>query len=227
MHRPGPAHTAGRPSAVAYGGRMGPVWTIVVAAGSGARFGGAKQYADLGGRRVVDWAIADAKAHSDGVVLVVPAERISEPEPDVDAVVAGGRTRSESVRAGLTAVPAGAEVVLVHDAARPMAGAALFAAVVERVRAGADAVVPGVPVFDTIRRRSGGVLDRDDLVAVQTPQGFRAAALRRAHAGGAEATDDAALVEAVGGTVEIVDGHPHNRKITEAADLAAADRLVR
>jgi 2-C-methyl-D-erythritol 4-phosphate cytidylyltransferase len=205
---------------------MGTVWTIVVAAGSGARFGGAKQYADLAGRRVLDWAITDARAASDGIVLVVPAGRSGDPEPDVDVVVAGGSTRSESVRCGLAVVPADAAVVLVHDAARPLAGADLFASVVAAVRDGADAVVPGVPVVDTIRRRTGGVLDRDDLVAVQTPQGFRAEALRAAHAADAEATDDAALVEALGCTVRVIDGHHRNRKITDATDLAAADRLV-
>ena len=218
---------AGCDGGFAYGGRMGTVWTIVVAAGSGSRFGGAKQYADLGGRRVVDWAIADARVHSDGVVLVVPSERASTVEPDVDVVVAGGSTRSESVRAGLAAIPADAELVLVHDAARPMAGADLFASVVAALRDGADAVVPGVAVVDTIRRRSGGVLDRDDLVAVQTPQGFRAEALRAAHGSGGEATDDAALVEALGRKVVVVDGHVRNRKITDALDLAVADRLVR
>ena len=142
-------------------------------------------------------------------------------------VVAGGSTRSESVRSGLAAVPSDAELVLVHDAARPMAGADLFGSVVAALRKGADAVVPGVAVVDTIRRRSGGVLDRDDLVAVQTPQGFRAEALRAAHAHGGEATDDAALVEALGMKVVVVDGHVRNRKITDALDLAVADRLVR
>jgi 2-C-methyl-D-erythritol 4-phosphate cytidylyltransferase len=206
---------------------MGTVWTIVVAAGSGSRFGGAKQYADLGGRRVVDWAIADARVHSDGVVLVVPSDRASTAEPEVDTVVVGGASRSASVRAGLAAIPPDAELVLVHDAARPMAGADLFASVVTALRDGADAVVPGVAVVDTIRHRSGGVLDRDDLVAVQTPQGFRAEALRTAHAAGGEATDDAALVEALGMKVVVVEGHPGNRKITDAVDLAVADRLVR
>ena len=89
-------------------------------------------------------------------------------------------------------------MVLVHDAARPLASADLFARVVDAVRHGADAVVPVVAVADTLRRRAGGVVDRDELVAVQTPQGFRAAALRDAHATGAEATDDASLVEAAG-----------------------------
>jgi 2-C-methyl-D-erythritol 4-phosphate cytidylyltransferase len=194
------------------------VWTIVVAAGSGTRFGGAKQFADLGGRRVIDWACEPAREVSDGVVLVVPPH-------DADAhTVAGGATRAESVRRGLAAVPADAAIVVVHDAARPFAGVDLFAAVIDAVRAGADGAVPAVTVADTIKEVDGaGVVvatpDRSRLVAVQTPQAFRADVLRRAHAGGAEGTDDAALVEAAGGRVVTVPGDPANRKITEPADL--------
>jgi len=206
---------------------MGSVWAIVVAAGSGNRFGAAKQYQPLGGRRVLDWSLEAARAASDGVVVVVPADRTADAEPLADAVAAGGDTRSASVRAGLAAVPDDAEVVVVHDGARPLAGAALFATVVAAVRDGADAAVPGVPLADTLRWRSGGVADRDGLVAVQTPQAFRAAALRAAHAGGGEATDDASLVEAAGGKVVVVDGSAENLKITNPHDLAVAEALLR
>ncbi|MEW6152568.1 MAG: 2-C-methyl-D-erythritol 4-phosphate cytidylyltransferase [Actinomycetota bacterium] len=195
---------------------------MVVAAGSGSRFGARKQYELLDGRRVVDWSVAAARAVAHGVVLVVPADRSTEAEPSVDAVVAGGATRSESVRAGLAVVPAEAEVVVVHDAARPWATPELFRAVVAAL-AGADGAVPGVPVTDTVKRVSGSLvtstLERSELVAVQTPQAFRAAALRRAHAQGADATDDAALVEADGGVVVIVPGEAGNRKVTNASDL--------
>ncbi len=206
-------------------------WVIVVAAGSGARFGAPKQYERLGGQRVLDRALADARAHAAGVVLVVAPDRAADPEPAADVVVAGGATRSASVRAGLAAVPADAEVILVHDAARPLAGADLFARVIDAVRAGAAAVVPAVPVADTIRTRpDGGVpgrtLDRATLVAVQTPQGFDAAALRAAHAGEPEGTDDASLLEAAGATVVLVEGHPANRKITDPDDLAVAEALL-
>lgn len=200
------------------------VWAIVVAAGSGSRFGGAKQFEDLQGRRVVDWALAASRSVADGVVLVVPAGRTGDEFPAADAVVAGGATRAGSVRAGLAAVPADAEVILVHDGARPFASPALFAAVVAAVGDGADAAVPGVPVSDTIKRVLGGrvvaTLDREELVAVQTPQAFAAAALRGAHAAGGEATDDAALVEAAGGHVVVVDGDPANTKITRREDLS-------
>jgi 2-C-methyl-D-erythritol 2,4-cyclodiphosphate synthase len=143
-------------------------------------------------------------------------------------VVAGGATRSASVRAGLAAVPADARIVAVHDGARPLASLALFEAVVAGVRAGADAVLPGVGVGDTLKRVGpGGVVeatvDRDLLVAVQTPQAFAADALRRAHAGDPEATDDGALVEAIGGRVVVVAGEPTNLKLTHPGDLAVAE----
>jgi 2-C-methyl-D-erythritol 4-phosphate cytidylyltransferase len=196
-----------------------------VAAGRGTRFGGAKVEEDLGGRRVLDWSLDAARAASDGVVLVVAPERAGRTEPGVDAVVPGGETRSDSVRAGLAAVPAAATVVVVHDAARPFAGAPLFDAVVAAVRDGADAAIPGVPVVDTVKRvRDGRVVetvDRAELVAVQTPQAFRAEALRSAHARGGDATDDAALVERAGGRVVVVPGDPSNAKVTTPADLAA------
>jgi 2-C-methyl-D-erythritol 4-phosphate cytidylyltransferase len=209
------------------GADLAPVWAIVVAAGSGRRFGAAKQYEPLAGRRVLDWSLAAARAAADGVVLVVPADRAGDDEPLADAVVPGAATRSGSVRAGLAAVPDAAGVVVVHDGARPLADAATFAAVVAAVRAGADAALPGLPVSDTLRARTGALIDRDELVAVQTPQAFRAAALRWAHAGGAEATDDATLVEASGGKVVVVDGSPTNVKITHPTDLAVAEALLR
>ena len=206
---------------------MGDVWAIIVAAGSGRRFGGAKQYEPLAGRRVIDWSVAAARTVADGVVLVVAPDHAGEAEPAADAVVAGADTRSGSVRAGLAAVPSDAEVVVVHDGARPLADAALFRAVVDAVRAGADAAVPGVPVVDTLRARAGGTVDRDGLVAVQTPQAFRAGPLRAAHAGEAEATDDASLVEAAGGKVVVVNGSPINLKITRRDDLVVAEALLR
>lgn len=205
---------------------MGTTWAIVVAAGSASRFGRPKQYEPLGARRVIDWSLAAARSVADGVVLVVSADRADVAEPLADVVVAGAGTRSGSVRAGLAAVPGDADAVLVHDGARPLADAALFARVVAAVADGADAVVPAIPVTDTLRRRSGGPVDRSDLLAVQTPQGFRAAALRDAHRGEPEATDDVTLVEAAGGKVVVVDGSPANLKVTHPADLVAAEALL-
>ncbi|MEZ5231320.1 MAG: 2-C-methyl-D-erythritol 4-phosphate cytidylyltransferase [Acidimicrobiales bacterium] len=203
------------------------VWVVVVAGGSGTRFGAAKQYATLAGRRVLDWSLDAARSHADGVVLVVAASEVHRPEPAADVVVAGGATRSASVRAGLAAVPPEATIVAVHDAARPCASAALFASVLDVVRNGAAAALPGVPVADTLRHREGGVVDRDPLVRVQTPQAFDATLLRRAHAGEPEATDDAALVEALGERVVVVAGEATNLKITDPADLAIAEGQLR
>lgn len=205
------------------------VWTIVVAAGSGSRFGGKvpKQYLPLAERRVLDWALVPATVSTDGVVLVVTPDRADDPEPAADRVVAGGATRSASVRAGLRAVPPEATVILVHDAARPLASPALFLRVIEAVQAGADAVVPAVPVIDTLKEVAGDrvvrTVDRTNLVAVQTPQGFAAHVLRQAHAGEPDASDDAGLVEAAGVAVAVVAGDVANLKITTHADLDVAE----
>jgi len=210
---------------------MDSVWTIVVAGGSGLRFGMRKQFADLGGVSVLQRSVDAAGTASAGVVIVVPGDAVDSteivaPPGCLVQVVAGGASRAESVRAGLAVVPADAGVVLVHDAARPLATPDLFAAVVAAVLDGADAVVPGVPVADTIRRRSGGIVDRDELLAVQTPQGFPGGGLRAAHATGGEATDDATLVERAGGVVVVVPGESANRKITDPVDLVTAAAML-
>jgi 2-C-methyl-D-erythritol 4-phosphate cytidylyltransferase len=201
-------------------------WTVVVGGGGGSRFGALKQYESLGGARVIDLAVAAARRASDGVVVVVPPADAGQ-----EGAVAGGATRSESVRRGLAAVPPEVTIVCVHDAVRPLATAELFTAVIEAVRAGADAAVPAVPVTDTIKVVGPGgevvsTPDRSTLVAVQTPQAFRAAVLHRAHATGDESTDDAALVERLGGRVVTVPGEPWNRKITEPDDLDWARRWL-
>jgi 2-C-methyl-D-erythritol 4-phosphate cytidylyltransferase len=204
---------------------MGAVWGIVVAGGRGSRFGAPKQFADLAGIRVVDRSVLAAIDACDAVVLVVPAG-CEWDGPAVDAVVAGGDTRSASVRAGLAAVPPDADVVVVHDAARPLAPPSLFRRVIATVIAGADGAVPGVPVPDTLKRVAGvevvETVDRDVLVIAQTPQAFRADVLRAAHEEAGEASDDAALVEAHGGKLVVVPGDPANRKITTPIDLVVA-----
>jgi 2-C-methyl-D-erythritol 4-phosphate cytidylyltransferase len=206
------------------------VWAVVVAAGSGSRFGALKQYERLGDRRVIDWSLAAAQAVAEGVVVVVPPERAGTGEGAADAVVAGGATRAASVRAGLAAVPGDADVIVVHDAARPLAPISLFEAVVKAVLGGADGAVPGVAVADTIKAVDDGVvvetLDRSRIVAVQTPQAFRAHVLRAAHADARDASDDAGLVEAAGGRVVVVDGDPANAKITTNHDLLVARALI-
>ncbi len=171
-----------------------------------------------------------ARSACDAVVVVLPPDTEWD-GPPVAAAVAGGASRSASVRAGLVEVPEEAEIVVVHDAARPLAPLALFTAVIDAVRAGADGAVPALPVSDTVKRVQDGrvvaTLDRAGLVVVQTPQAFRAEALRAALAGGAEATDEAALVEAAGGKVVVVPGDPLNLKITTPHDLARAGWVMR
>lgn len=204
------------------------VWAIVLAGGSGSRFGAAtpKQYELLQGRRVIDWSLDAARSVAGGVVLVVAPDHADRAEPAADVIVVGGASRSESVRAGLAAVPRDVQVIVVHDAARPLASPALFRAVVDAVEHKVDGAIPGVPVTDTIKRvADASVVDtiaRDDLVAVQTPQAFRAGVLRLAHRQGGDATDDAALVEQMGGSVVVVPGEPHNIKITHPQDLVVA-----
>jgi 2-C-methyl-D-erythritol 4-phosphate cytidylyltransferase len=214
------------------------VWAVVVAGGSGQRFGQMKQFALLADRPVVEWAVAACRPSSSGVVLVVPRGTSCDAEGvryGADLIVEGGATRAESVGRGLAAVPAEAEVIVVHDAARPLAADTLFRAVIEVVASGgADGAIPGVPVRDTIKVVDGtdtvtATLDRSVLVAVQTPQAFGADVLRRAHAQAdvGAATDDAALVEALGATVRVVPGDPQNLKITTPADLGLAEHLLR
>lgn len=208
------------------------VWSIVVAGGEGRRFGRPKQFAVLGDRRVIDWATEASRSVAAGVVVVVPESSLLSPEANVEAerVVAGGPTRSSSVRAGLEALPGGIDIVVVHDAARPLASPALFRAVVEAVERGAAGAIPGIPVHDTVKQVASGAvvatLDRSDLVAVQTPQAFRLDVLRRAHEGEPEASDDAALLEALGVEVVVVPGEPHNLKITDGDDLAVAEHWI-
>lgn len=215
----------------------GPVWTIVLAAGSGRRFGVApKQYELLGNERVIDHSLAVSRAAADHVVVVLAPGQEREGEELVasgaaDVAVTGGSERADSVRSALAVIDEDAAVIVVHDAARPLASGELHQAVVAAVHAGADAVIPAVAVTDTIKQIAhdahGRTVvvetpDRSSLVAVQTPQAFRADVLRDAHAGSAGATDDAALVEAIGGTVIVIEGEPTNIKITGPNDLAIA-----
>ena len=212
--------------------RIGAIWTVVVAAGSGNRFGTAKQFVDLAGLSVLHRSLLTAARHCDGVVVVVPSSEVAGSPSLLESravlegfdrrVVAGGSTRSESVRNGLAAVPLSAEFVLVHDAARPLASDAIYERVIAAVSAGADAAAPAIAITDTVRLRSGGTLDRDELVAVQTPQAFRAEVLRRVHQKSPDATDDVSLVADAGGRVDLVPGEQRNLKLTTPYDLAVA-----
>lgn len=215
------------------------IWAVIVAAGSGTRFGGSKQFAALGDRRVLDWSVEVAKGSADGVVVVLNENDYEEAAStlQVDFVVVGGATRSASTKAGLESVPEDADIVLVHDAARPLVTSKLFDAVIGAVTEGADAAVPGIAIPDTVKTVSSqptagtavlisGTLNRDELVAVQTPQAFRAAALRSAYAAEPEATDDAAVIERMGGQAVVVPGDPRNIKLTVPQDMVVVEALM-
>lgn len=178
---------------------------------------------------MLERSLATTARVCDGVVVALPPDSDWQPRPPVVAV-AGGDTRADSVRAALAAVPADAEIIVVHDAARPLASPLLFAAVIGAVRAGADAAIPGLAVSDTLKRVDGDrvieTVPRDGLVVVQTPQAFRSDALRRAHAAGTDGSDDAVLVEQSGGVVRIVSGEARNLKITVPGDLEVAASLI-
>jgi 2-C-methyl-D-erythritol 4-phosphate cytidylyltransferase / 2-C-methyl-D-erythritol 2,4-cyclodiphosphate synthase len=218
-------------------------WAIVVGAGDGRRLGDdrPKAFVGLGDEVMLARSVRMLDDHPalDGIVLVVP-EGWEEPATlladdlvagKVAAAVTGGSTRAASVAAGLAAVPDDTDLILVHDAARPFATPELVSRVLEALGQ-ADGAVPGVPVTDTVKRVSAGFVvetpDRSALVAVQTPQGFRADMLRRAYARPAEllaaATDCASLVEAAGGRVAVVAGDAANLKVTTPDDLAEARR---
>ena len=205
------------------------VWTIVVAAGSGRRFGADKLGVAIDGdRTVLDVSVQAALEASSGVVVVLrPDDPLLLTTPAAGLrFVAGGDSRSASARNGIDAVPADAAVILIHDAARPLAGADVYRRVIDTVRDGAAAVVPAVPVVDTIVTVDGNVVDRDLLRAVQTPQGFDAKVLRDAHASGAEATDDAQLVAALGHDVVVVEGDLRSLKVTRPVDIAFVKALL-
>jgi len=216
-------------------------WAILVAAGSGERLGAdrPKAFVALGGRVLLAESLErlDASDWIDAVVVAVPAEWeeaaivLAEElvASKVAAVVTGGATRADSVRAALEEIPDDALVVIVHDAARPLVDDAVIERVLAPLAEGHDGVVPGLPLTDTVKRVEGGVvvdtLDRSALVTVQTPQAFTATALRAAYRGDAtlDATDCASLVEARGGRIRVVDGDIRLLKITTAADLALVE----
>lgn len=206
---------------------------VLVAAGSGQRLGAdvPKALVQVAGDTLIGHCLATAARVPaiTQVVVVAPASEVPALQAALAVtVVPGGATRDESVRAGLAAVDA--SHVLVHDAARPFTPPEVYERVIAALRDGATAVVPGLPVADTIKRVHDGVvqqtLDRSELVAVQTPQGFRRSDLLAAHAAQTEnVTDDAMLMEQAGVPVQVVAGSDHAFKITTPFDLAVARAL--
>jgi 2-C-methyl-D-erythritol 4-phosphate cytidylyltransferase/2-C-methyl-D-erythritol 2,4-cyclodiphosphate synthase len=221
------------------------IGVIVVAAGSGSRLGHAepKAFVPLGGRTILEWSLDSVFGMSEPaqVVIVAPASRMDAaadlarraagPVATLVRVVAGGASRQASVAAGLAVLENDVDIVLVHDSARPFTPSDLFDRVVARVRETGEGVVPGLPVADTLKRVDDGLavatVDRAQLSAVQTPQGFPRAALVEAYAAAsADYTDDAALFAAAGHPVHLEPGDAHGFKITTAWDLRRAASLV-
>ncbi len=218
--------------------RDSSTWAILVAAGSGERLGAdrPKAFVALGERVLLAESLErlDANDWIDAVVVAVPPEWeeaaivLAEElvASKVAAVVAGGSTRAETVRAALAEVPDDALVILVHDAARPLVANDVIERVLAPLSEGYDGAVPGLPLADTVKRVERGVavetFDRSSLVSVQTPQAFVADVLRAAYRGDEplDATDCSSLVEARGGRVRIVDGDRRLLKITTPDDLA-------
>lgn len=232
------------------------VGVVIVAAGSGSRLGAdvPKAFVPLAGVPILGHALRGALSCPDVAEIVVVAPeswlgtaedltaevcRSARSQPDAESapglarcvVVSGGAERGDSVLAGLRALSGEVAVVLVHDAARCLTPVTVYERVVGAVRDGAVAVVPGVAVVDTVKQvGSDGLVvatpDRATLRAVQTPQGFRRDTLERAHSVSSAATDDAALVEALGEPVLVVDGDALAFKVTTPADLEAAARIL-
>jgi 2-C-methyl-D-erythritol 4-phosphate cytidylyltransferase / 2-C-methyl-D-erythritol 2,4-cyclodiphosphate synthase len=221
------------------------VGVIVVAAGSGSRLGAElpKAFVSLGGATILQHALESVFGLSEPaqVVVVVPEEQLTLAQDQVRAsagaaieyasVVAGGDSRQSSVAAGLVALWPDVGVVLVHDAARPFTPSALFDAVVAKVRASGQGVIPGLPVADTVKSTDADValatVDRSVLRAIQTPQGFPRVELIESYAAATENyTDDAAVFAAAGHTVRIIEGDALAFKITTPWDLRRAQQLV-
>jgi 2-C-methyl-D-erythritol 4-phosphate cytidylyltransferase len=218
------------------------VWAVLVAAGRGERFGGErpKAFANLAGRPLLAESLERLEACDwvEALVVVAPAEW-EEPSillaeelgvGKVHAVVTGGTTRADSVRAGVAEVPEEAAALVVHDAARPLLRDEVVERVVSAIGEAWDGAVPALPLADTVKLAKGeavaATVDRSGLVAVQTPQAYLAGSLRRALAGGEDATDCAGLVEAAGGRVRLVEGDRRLVKVTTQADLDFVETLL-
>ena len=226
---------------------MGRIAALVPAAGRGERLGpGApKAMRELGGTPMLVHAVralADARC-IDIVVVAAPEEHVESTRSMLDQqvpeselwVVSGGATRSESVARALICLPNDVDLVLVHDAARPLVPPEVISAVVTALRSGDQAVVPGIPLVDTVKELTEDELVRSTprragLRAIQTPQGFARSVLQRAHAEfaswGEEATDDAAMVERMGIAVRVIPGHEEAFKVTRPLDLVLAEAIL-
>lgn len=210
---------------------------IIVAAGRGIRAGGdlPKQFVALGGRPLLMHTIDAFATKCDQTIVVLPAAYIDKWEElceELDfrtphSIAEGGDERFNSVRSGIKQVAADAEIVLVHDGVRAFVSEALIDRVIEAARDN-GAIVPAVPVTDTLRKVGGGIVSRSEVMAVQTPQGFSADIIRRSYDRRFDSsfTDDGSVVEAAGYAVEMVEGEVENFKITTPYDLKIANFLL-
>lgn len=219
---------------------MKVVSAIIVAAGEGRRFGSAKQFALIKGKPVIDWSLERLEVHEKiaETILVVRDERGKDKYFDrylkLKAVVKGGEKRQDSVIAGFNQInPEKTGIVLVHDGVRPLVGEDLISRIIEAAEKW-GAAIPVLPIEDTVKLVEGKVisrtLDRSKLFRVQTPQGFFYSilneALKKAIEDGFYGTDEAALVERIGGKVFAVKGDSLNIKITDKEDLRIAEALI-
>lgn len=215
---------------------MAGIAAIITAAGEGRRFGSPKQFALLGGRPVIDWAIEAFALHPqiNELIVVLPdesqAEVIKSKWAKVRAVVKGGPHRQDSVARGLAAVSADREIILIHDGVRPLVTPELITRIIEATLK-EGAAVPVLPLEDTIKEVESDwvvqTINREKLFRVQTPQGFRRdlleAAFFQAQKDNFYGSDEASLVERIGGRIKIVKGDKFNIKITSPEDLKIAE----
>lgn len=214
----------------------------MLAGGGGNRFGGLKQFAELGGQTLLDRVVQLAGKCCDGVVIVLPAaqaqdERYDQPR---QIIATGGATRAESVRSGLAALPPEVGIVVITDAAHPLATVVLYERVIAAVRSGADGALPGLPLADAIKRLEPIEGDSDGVllgvagattaaggsVSAQMPMAFRLESLLGAHARIGDAVEDSAMVSADGGQVVVIPGEATNVHVTTPAELAVAVALL-
>ncbi len=212
---------------------MSEVWAVVLAAGSGDRYGAPKQFLPLAGRPLIDWVLATSAAVTGNIIAVLPVG-VPWDLPAGVRRVDGGATRLESARAALTTLADRGDdtVVVLHDPAHPLASARLFAELVDAVLGGADGAVPGVPMVDVTKLvdEHGWVVasqPKHGVMIVQAPQAFRLGALRRAHLGAPSGVEDSELVEQAGGRVRVIRGDWANIHVTLPDELALAEAIVR
>ncbi|MBC3194607.1 2-C-methyl-D-erythritol 4-phosphate cytidylyltransferase [Pseudonocardia sp. C8] len=205
------------------------VWAVVLAGGTGTRYGRLKQLEELAGARLVDHTVAAARRTCDRVALVLPPGVGWDGEP-VDMLATGGDHQSASLRNALAVVPERAGILVLADPAHPLAADRLFTDVIAAVRGGADGAVPAIPMLEVVQRVVDGVvqetLPKQDTWVAQSPQAFRAEVLRAAHAGAPRPVENSGMLAALGHRVVTVPGDPANLHVATEQDLAVVRRLA-